>query len=92
MCKYISPDGTLRKCFVQQSNILDYKVVVQEKWKTQESHIAVVFLAYALLQYDRRKTKLKTPEEILRTAEHKKGTFLKRYIQRLEGFIHHNFI
>jgi len=65
----------LQECFVR-------------KMETQESHIASVFLAYALLRCDQKQQRLPTPEAALRAAEHRNGIFLIRYIKRLDQFIH----
>lgn len=58
------------------------------KMETQESHVASVFLAYALLRCDQKKHKLDTPEAALRAAERRKGIFFIRYVERLDRFIH----
>ena len=57
------------------------------KMEIQESHVASVFLAYALLQLDRKKTKLPSPEAALKAAKRKKGKVLDAYISRLDRFI-----
>jgi DDE family transposase len=56
------------------------------KLETQRSHVASVFLAYALVQCDRKDRGLKTPEDAIRAAELKNGTFLKRYINRFSRY------
>lgn len=53
------------------------------KFETQQSHVASVLLAYALVQCDRRKRKLPTPEAAIKAAELKNTSFLKSYIIRL---------
>jgi hypothetical protein len=82
----------IEKMFRTTKQHLGLQDCFSRKMETQESHIAAVFLAYALLQCDRKKTKLNTPEASLRAAERKKGILLKRYIQRLERIIHRNFV
>ncbi|MBX9704394.1 MAG: transposase [Silvanigrellaceae bacterium] len=56
------------------------------KLEAQESHVASVLLAYALVQIDRKKQKLPSPESAINTAERKKGVPLKHYIDRLNRF------
>ena len=43
MYKYISLDGILKKCFVQQNNILAYKNALQEKWKLKKATLLRYF-------------------------------------------------
>jgi hypothetical protein len=56
------------------------------KLETQASHVASVFLAYALVQCDRKIRGLKKPEDAIRAAELKKGLSLNRYISRLSRY------
>lgn len=56
--------------------------------KTQESHVASVLLAYVLVQFDRKKRSLKTPEAAIRAAELKNATSFDRYLRRLDRLIH----
>lgn len=62
------------------------------KMETQESHVASVFLAYALLHCDQRQQNLPTPEAALRAAERKKGKLLNRYLDRLNGLIDAGYV
>jgi hypothetical protein len=56
------------------------------KLEIQESHVASVLLAYALVQCDRKERGLKKPEDAIRAAELKKGPSLNRYINRLSQY------
>lgn len=78
----------IEKMFRTTKQHLGLQDCFARKMETQESHIAAVFLAYALLQCDRKKHKLRTPEAALRLAERKKASLLKCYIERLGSFIH----
>ena len=78
----------IEKMFRTAKQHLGLQECSARKMETQESHIASVFLAYALLQCDQKKQNLTTPEAALRAAERRKGIFLSRYIDRLDRFIH----
>jgi len=78
----------IEKMFRTTKQHLGLQECSARKMETQESHIASVFLAYALLQCDQKQQKLSTPETALRAAERRKGIFLNRYIDRLDQFIH----
>lgn len=78
----------IEKMFRTTKQHLGLQECSARKMETQESHIASVFLAYVLLQCDRQKQKLPTPEAALRAAERKKGAVLNRYLDRLNRFIH----
>ena len=78
----------IEKMFRTTKQHLGLQECSARKMETQESHIASVFLAYALLQCDQKKQKLSTPEAALRAAERRKGVFLIRYIERLGRLIH----
>jgi len=77
----------IEKMFRTTKQHLGLQECSARKMETQESHIASVFLAYALLQCDQRKQNLPTPEAALRAAERRKGIFFIRYIQRLDRLI-----
>lgn len=77
----------IEKMFRTTKQNLGLQECSARKMETQESHIASVFLAYALLQCDQKKQNLSTPEAALRAAERRKGIFLNRYIDRLDRFI-----
>jgi len=78
----------IEKMFRTTKQHLGLQECSARKMETQESHIASVFLAYALLQCDQKQQKLSTPEAALKAAERRKGIFLDRYIKRLDRFIH----
>jgi hypothetical protein len=77
----------IEKMFRTAKQHLGLQECFARKMETQESHIAAVFLAYAFLQYNRKKSNLPTPEASLRAFEHKKGILLNRHIDRLNRFI-----
>jgi len=77
----------IEKMFRTTKQHLGLQECSARKMETQESHVASVFFAYALVQYDRKKRKLKTPEAALRAVENKKSKFLDRYICRLDQFV-----
>jgi hypothetical protein len=56
------------------------------KLEIHAAHVASVLLAYALIQCDRKKQGLPTPEAAINAAELKKGLSLKRYIDRLNRY------
>lgn len=70
----------IEKMFRTTKQHLGLEECSARKMETQESHIAAVFLAYALLQCDRKKQGFSTPEESLRAVKRKKGIFLTRCI------------
>ena len=78
----------IEKMFRTTKQHLGLQECSARKMETQESHIASVFLAYALLQCDQQKQKLPTPEAALRAAERRKGIFFARYVERLHRLIH----
>ncbi len=78
----------IEKMFRTTKQHLGLQECLARKMETQESHVASVFLAYALLHCEQKQRKLSTPEEALRAAERKKGISLIRYIERLDRFIH----
>lgn len=78
----------IEKMFRTTKQHLGLQECSARKFETQESHVASVLLAYALLRCDQRQKKLPTPEAALREAERKKGKFLNRYLERLSQFIH----
>jgi SRSO17 transposase len=78
----------IEKMFRTTKQHLGLQECSARKMETQESHIAFVLLAYALLQCDRKNQNLPTPEAALRAAERRKGIFLSQYIDRLDRFIH----
>ncbi len=77
----------IEKMFRTTKQHLGLQECSARKMETQESHIAAVFLAYALLQCDRKKQGFSTPEESLRAVKRKKGIFLTRCINRLDLLI-----
>ena len=82
----------IEKMFRTTKQHLGLQECSARKMETQESHIASVFLAYALLQCDQKKQNLPTPEAALRAAERRKGIFLNRYINRLDQLIHDVYV
>lgn len=77
----------IEKMFRTTKQHLGLQECSARKMETQESHIASVLLAYALLQCDQKRQSLSTPEAALRAAERRTGIFLTRYIDRLDRFI-----
>ena len=77
----------IEKMFRTTKQHLGLQECSARKMEIQESHIASVFFAYALLQCERKKQNLTTPKAALRAAERKKGKFLNRYIERLDRLI-----
>ncbi len=77
----------IEKMFRTTKQHLGLQECSARKMETQESHIASVFLAYALLQCERKKQNFITPEAALRAAERKKGKALSCYIDRLDRLI-----
>lgn len=55
---------------------------------TQQNHVAAVLFAYCLAQLDRKKQKLKSPDQAIRAAERKNGTTWPSFINRLDHLIH----
>lgn len=77
----------IEKMFRTTKQHLGLQECFARKMENQESHVASVFLAYALICCDQKKQKLPTPEIAIRAAERKKGIFLNRYIERLDRLI-----
>ena len=82
----------IEKMFRTTKQHLGLQECSARKIETQESHIAAVFLAYVLLQCNRKQRSLSTPEESLRAVKRKKGAFLTRCIKRLDEFIHATYV
>jgi hypothetical protein len=57
--------------------------------ETQENHVASVFLAYALAQFEMKKSGLDTPEQAIRRCKTKNLSFLAA---RFHQFLGHNLI
>jgi hypothetical protein len=53
----------------------------------QQNHVAAVLFAYCLAQLDRKKQKLKSPDQAIRAAERKNGTSWPSFINRLDHLI-----
>lgn len=82
---------TIEKMFRTVKQHLGLQECSARKMETQESHVASVLLAYALVHCDQRQQKLPTPEAALRAAERKKGKFLNQYLERLNRFIDNGY-
>lgn len=78
----------IEKMFRTVKQYLGLQECSARKMEIQESHVASVFFAYALLHCEQREQNLPTPEAALRAAERRKGKFLNRYLDRLNRFIH----
>jgi len=83
---------TIEKMFRTVKQHLGLQECSARKMETQESHIASVFLAYALLHCNQRQQNLPTPEAALRDAKRKKGKFLDRYLDRLNQLIDSGYV
>ena len=75
----------IEMCIRTSKQHLGLQECFSKKLEVQHNHVASVFLAYALAQQERKKLKLKTPEQALRRLETKNVNFLtQRFACRIQ--------
>lgn len=78
----------IEKFFRTAKQHLGLQECSSQKFETQQNHVASVLLAYALVQCDRKKRKLLTPEAAIRASELKNASSFNRFINRFSQLFH----
>ncbi len=82
--KIYSLRWSIEKFFRTAKQSLGLTDCQSRKLQNQINHIKSVFFAYTALQFDMKKSRLKTPEEALRRLRFKNNTFSNARFNRLE--------
>lgn len=74
----------IEKIFRTTKQHLGLQECFSTKMQTQLNHTSSVFLAYSLLELERKVTNNQTPEDVIRSLKPRKMSFVKQRINRLE--------
>jgi hypothetical protein len=75
----------IEKMFRTTKQSLGLQDCFSTKMDVQLNHVSSVFLAYTLLELQRKMQKFKTPEDVIRSLKLRSVPFLKQRINRLAG-------